>query len=62
MKPKLLTADDLEELRLQFLLEQAQQEAEQGVWLSHDDVFAQLRARLNTTSNHQKSEDASRAV
>ena len=39
-------AEKMEELRILRLLEESEQEAEQGLWLTHEEVFAELRKRL----------------
>jgi len=40
--------EKMEELRILRLLEESEREAEQGVWLTHEEVFSELRRRLDS--------------
>ena len=47
---KATAAERMEELRILRLLEESEQEAKQGLWLTHEEVFAELRKRLDDTN------------
>ena len=59
MEEKAATAAErMEELRTLRLLEESEREAERGLWLTHEEVFGELRKRLddnNFTSYEAKA-------
>ena len=51
MEEKTATAiEKMEELRFLHLLEESEREAKQGLWLTHEEVFTELRKRLDDST------------
>ena len=49
--------DKLDELRILRLLEESEREAEKGIWLSHEEVFAALHKRLEEMRTKRPEDD-----